>query len=200
MLAEGSLNEEVLEQKSLAKANAKIDEENLVKNVRSAEEEQVDDLDEENEDLIVEEVRVQRSPKAPLLGPGGQLSCYICKQNKDEEGRSLNLKNIFFVKNHLSKCLYVSGKLFSSIPPGDSNTNTKGGPIDELGLKGSWYHCQVKDCWLAEKTGEAGKLCYKVYAIHMASQHGALEMVMLDEGPEARVLVDRLIETEEKQR
>ena len=40
----------------------------------------------------------------------------------------------------------------------------------------------------AEKTGEAGRLCYKVYAIHMASQHGALEMVMLDEGPEARYM------------
>lgn len=163
-LVQGSLNEEVLEQKSLAKANAKRDKEYLVKNIRSAEEEQVDEpLDEENEDLVVQEVRVQRPSKSPLLGPGGQLSCYICKQNKDEEGRSLNLKNIFVVKSHLSKCLYSSGKLFSSIPPGDSNTNLKGGPIDELGLKGSWYHCQVKDCWLAEKTGEAGRLCYKVY-------------------------------------
>jgi len=41
---------------------------------------------------------------------------------------------------------------------------------------------------------------YKVYATHMASQHGALEMVMLDEGPEARALVERLIDTEEKRR
>jgi len=208
---QGSLNEEVLEQKSLAKANAKRDKENLVKNIRSAEEEQADEptnesgksgdtLGEENEGIIVEEVRVQRPLKAPLLGPEGQLSCYICKQDKDEEGRSLNLKNIFIVRSHLSKCLYANGKLFSSIPPGDSNTNSEGGPVDELGLKGNLYHCQVKDCWLAEKTGEAGKLCYKLYAIHMASQHGALEMVMLDEGPEARVLVDRLIDTEEKQR
>ena len=179
--SEGSLNEEVLEQKSLAKAMR--DEENLVKNVRSAEEEQVDEPtnefgksgdnldDDENEGLIVEEVRVQRPPKAPLLGPGGQLSCYICKQNKDEEGRSLNLKNIFFVKSHLSKCLYAIGKLFSSIPPGDSNTNSKGGPVDELGLKGSWYHCQVKDCWLAQKTGEAGRLCYKVFNNLMLSMN-----------------------------
>ena len=30
------------------------------------------------------------------------------------------------------------------------------------------------------------QVSYKVYATHMASQHGALEMVMLDEGPEAR--------------
>ena len=170
---EGSLNEEVLEQKSLAKANAKRDKENRVKNIRSAEEEKVDEptnesgksgdtLEEDSEGLIVEEVRIQRPPKAPLLGPEGQLSCYICKQNKDEEGRSLNLKNLFFVRSHLSKCLYANGKLFSSIPPGDSNTNSQGGPVDELGLKGSWYHCQVKDCWLAEKTGEAGRLCYKV--------------------------------------
>ena len=30
------------------------------------------------------------------------------------------------------------------------------------------------------------QVCYKVYAIHMASQHGALEMVMLEEGAQAR--------------
>ena len=29
-------------------------------------------------------------------------------------------------------------------------------------------------------------MCYKVYAIHMASQHGALEMVLLEEGEQAR--------------
>ena len=101
----------------------------------------------------------------------------------------MNQKNMFFVRNHLSKCLYATGKLFSSVPPGASNMNGEGGPLDEMGTEGHWYHCQVKDCWLAEKNGEAGRLCYKVYAIHMASQHGALEMVMLDEGPEARYVI-----------
>ena len=168
--AQGSLNEEALEQKSLAKANAKMEEENRVKNIRSLEEEQVDEpsndnLEEEDEGLIVEEVRIQKLPSAPLLGPDGQLSCYICKQDKDDEGRTLNIKNMFFVRSHLSKCLYATGKLFSSIPPGDSNTNSEGGPIDEQGVNGNWYHCQVKDCWLAEKAGEAGQLCYKVLTI-----------------------------------
>ena len=191
-LALGSLNEEVLEQKSLAKANAKRDKENLVKNVRLAEEEQVDEptndnIEAEGDNVVFDDLGIARSPLvvAPL-GFEDQLSCYICKQDKDEEGRSLNQKNMFFVRNHLSKCLYATGKLFSSVPPGASNMNQEGGPLDETGGEGHWYHCQVKDCWLAEKTGEAGRLCYKVYAIHMASQHGALEMVMLDEGPEAR--------------
>ena len=189
-LALGSLNEEVLEQKSLAKANAKRDKENLVKNVRSLEEEQVDEPT--NDNIEAEDDGVELGIASPLavapLGFEDQLSCYICKQDKDEEGRSLNQKNMFFVRNHLSKCLYATGKLFSSVPPGASNMNEEGAPLDETGSEGHFYHCQVKDCWLAEKTGEAGRLCYKVYAIHMASQHGALEMVMLDEGPEARYM------------
>ena len=33
----------------------------------------------------------------------GDLTCYICHQSRDEEGRRLNHKNIFFVRSHLSK-------------------------------------------------------------------------------------------------
>ena len=29
-----------------------------------------------------------------------------------------------------------------------------------------------------KKTGERGKVCYKVYAIHMASQHGIVEQIL----------------------
>ena len=131
----------------------------------------------------------------------GEVRCYICRQTQDEEGRSLTLSNIFFVRSHLSKCLYNSGKLFQSIPPGKNNTNPNGAPIDELGNKtNSWYNCQVEGCWLAQKKGQAGQVCYKVYAIHMASQHGALEMVMLEEGEEARELVEQLMTSEEEKR
>ena len=131
----------------------------------------------------------------------GEVRCFICRQTQDDEGRRLTLSNIFFVRSHLSKCLYNSGKLFQSIPPGRNNTDSKGAPIDELGNKtNSWYNCQVEGCWLAQKKGQAGQVCYKVYAIHMASQHGALEMVMLEEGDEARELVEQLMTNEEERR
>ena len=131
----------------------------------------------------------------------GEVRCYICRQTQDDEGRRLTLSNIFFVRSHLSKCLYNSGKLFQSIPPGRNNTDSNGVPIDELGNKtNSWYNCQVEGCWLAQKKGQAGQVCYKVFAIHMASQHGALEMVMLEEGDEARELVEQLMTNEEEKR
>merc|ERR1719341_2458158 len=145
-------------------------------------------------------VSISKAGKAESKSEG-EVRCFICRQTKDDEGRRLTLSNIFFVRSHLSKCLYNSGKLFQSIPPGKNNTDSKGAPIDELGNKtNSWYNCQVEGCWLAQKKGQAGQVCYKVYAIHMASQHGALEMVMLEEGDEARELVEQLMTNEEERR
>ena len=132
--------------------------------------------------------------EAGELEDGELLTCYICHKTEDSEGRKLNNANIFFVRSHLSKCLYDAGKLFPAIPPGRANTDSNGFPIDEMGARtNSWYNCEVEGCWLAQKKGVAGQVCYKVYAIHMASQHGALEMVMLEEGEQARELVARLM-------
>lgn len=129
------------------------------------------------------------------------LTCYVCNQTKDKEQRNLNLKNIFYVRSHISKCLYNVGKLFKAIPPGKDNTDERGFPVDEFGLKnGVWYNCEVEGCWLAQKKGVSGQVCYKVYAIHMASQHGALEMVMMEDGDKARELVEKLMDYEEKKK
>jgi hypothetical protein len=134
-------------------------------------------------------------------GEEGDITCYVCNQIQDEEGRKLNQKNIFFVRSHLSKCLYNAGKLFQSVPPGRANTAPDGRPVDELGNKSnSWYNCEVEGCWLAQKKGSAGQVCYKVFAIHMASQHGALEMVLLEEGEPARELVEQLLAGQEDRR
>jgi len=129
------------------------------------------------------------------------LTCYLCKQSKDKEQRILNFKNIFYVRSHISKCLYNAGKLFKAIPPGKENSDSAGNPIDEFGLKnGIWYNCEVEGCWLAQKKGVSGQVCYKVYAIHMASQHGALEMVMMEDGGKAKELVDKLMDYEERKK
>ena len=40
------------------------------------------------------------------------------------------------------------------------------------------YKCRIQGCWLQKKMGLRGQVCYKVYAIHMASQHGVLEQML----------------------
>ena len=92
-------------------------------------EEQVD----EPEEMTIEDETVEQPEEAaeeaaesvtlPPMGLEDSLTCYICQQIQDEEGRSFNLKNIFFVRSHLSKCMYTSGKLFQSVPPGPNNTD-----------------------------------------------------------------------------
>jgi hypothetical protein len=47
-------------------------------------------------------------------------------------------------------------------------------------------------CWLQQKKGVHGQVCYKVFAIHMASQHGVVEAVMVEDGNDAALeLVQR---------
>ena len=59
----------------------------------------------------------------------------MCNSTRDKEKRALNLKNVFYLKNHISKCLYMSGRLFAAIDSGDENRDTEGRPVNEFGLK-----------------------------------------------------------------
>ena len=68
-----------------------------------------------------------------------------------------------------------SSKYVKFVPPGEHNSDDVGNPIDELGVG---YRCEIKGCWLQKKTGDQGKVCYKVLAHHMASQHGVLEKIL----------------------
>ena len=128
------------------------------------------------------------------------LACYVCNSIKDKEKRALNLKNVFYLKNHISKCLYMSGRLFAAIDPGDENRDDEGRPVDEFGLKnGFWYRCEIEGCWLQQKKGVHGQVCYKVFAIHMASQHGVLEAVMVEDGNNTALeLVQKIRDHEER--
>ena len=130
----------------------------------------------------------------PELEP---IPCYICKQTKDDKNRVLNLRNVNVLRSHVSICLYATGKLFKAIPPGKDNSTSDGKPLEEFGGNhGKKYYCEVEGCWLAARKGRNGQIGYKEYAIHMAAQHGALEMVLMEEGPEAEKLMERLMEHE----
>merc|ERR1712098_975930 len=125
------------------------------------------------------------------------IPCYICKQTKDDKNRVMNLKNVSVLRSHVSMCLYTAGKLFKAIPPGKENTDANGRPIEEFGGKsGKKYGCEVEGCWLAARKGRNGQIGYKEFAIHMSAQHGALEMVLMEDGEEAEKLMDKLMEYE----
>ena len=55
---------------------------------------------------------------------------------------------------------------------------------------------KVEGCWLAARKGRNGQIGYKEFAIHMSAQHGALEMVLMEDGEEAEKLMDKLMEYE----
>ena len=128
-----------------------------------------------------EQIKVQRKKVA--------FTCCICKAETDAENRQFSSdNNFFYLKNHISKCLYKKGKLYRFIDPGEGNRTVSGNPIDELGPK---YRCNVSGCWLSSKQGQEGEICYKVYAVHVASQHGVLEEALEKEDyPEARDLLE----------
>ena len=122
------------------------------------------------------------NPQFKLLGINGYHNCFICngvgRNNKD--GIGLSFKDIPTLKEHYARCIYNERKYFDFVSPGEGNTAEDGSAVDEFGqINGVMYKCPVKGCWLQKKTGERGKVCYKVYAIHMASQHGIVEQILV---------------------
>ena len=58
------------------------------------------------------------------------------------------------------QCWYIIQVNSSRI--GKANSEKKGFPIVEFGLKnGVWYNCEVEGCWLAQKK-VSGQVCCKV--------------------------------------
>merc|ERR1719300_1631582 len=69
--------------------------------------------------------------------------------------------------------------------------DVNGRPIEEFGGKsGREYSCEVEGCWLSARKGRNGQIGYKEFAIHMSAQHGALEMVLMEDGEEAEKLME----------
>ena len=140
---------------------------------------------------IVMKTPLKRSAKKTLsevsaIRPGPEveaITCYICKKNKDAKGETLCLKNLSSLRHHVSMCLYEAGKLSAAIPELETGA-------------GKVYSCEVEGCSLAARKGTAGRSGYKEYAIHKASQHGAMDLVLMEDGPEAEKLMERIVEYE----
>ena len=121
----------------------------------------------DNKEITITKAVTTPSTASEVADPEA-VACYVCSETMDKGNKKqLTLNNLAILRTHISKCLYDSGKLAASIPPINGDKNGKA--IDELT---ALYNCEVDGCWLAGKKGNQGKLGYKAFAIHMASQHG----------------------------
>jgi len=129
-------------------------------------------------------VRPTLVPSIHQYDKEGHHDCVLCggqgQTNKD--GIGLSFKDVNTLKEHYSRCLYVErlDTYSELIPPGSENAEPDGRPRDALG-RTAMYRCPVQGCWLQKKAGPRGEVCYKVLAIHMASQHGVLEQLLLSD-------------------
>jgi len=109
--------------------------------------------------------------------------CKLChgrdKDGKvDKEALTLSFKEMKKLVGHYGKHLYDEGKMFKYIPLGPDNID-RGQGFDEFG-KTYRYKCGFKSCWKAAK-GECG---YKEFALHMISDHEALEKALEEDSRE----------------
>jgi len=126
--------------------------------------------------------------------------CKIChgkdKDGKvDKEGMNLNFRDLKKLVGHYGKHLYDEGKVFKYVPLGPDNQD-RGNGVDEFGMTYR-YKCGFKSCWKSVK-GECG---YKEFALHMISDHDALEKALgEDERPELRHLLAQILQVKEQLR
>jgi len=160
---------------------------------------------------VLTTTNIQVAPKGPLsitskklkTEGGGFYSveqvhvCKIChgrdKDGKvDKEGMNLSFKELKKLVGHYGKHLYDEGKVFKYVPLGPDNQD-RGHGIDEFGQTYR-YKCGFKSCWKSTK-GECG---YKEFALHMISDHEALEKALDDdERPELNDLLAQILQVKE---
>ena len=110
--------------------------------------------------------------------------CLLC-EGKEKEGQKLLLDSMDtrLVKYHYATCFFPTGVYINLYPPG--KVNMVGSMVRDLIGQEVTYSCNR-----CEKRKRMG---YKGFSIHMASEHGGLDMVMLlDERKEVRRFARRL--------
>ena len=113
----------------------------------------------------------------------------------DKEALNLSFRELKKLVGHYGKHLYDEGKVFKYVPLGADNVD-KGEGIDQFG-KTFRYKCGFKTCWKSVK-GECG---YKEFALHMISDHDALEPVLRDDPrQELQTLLSTIQQVKEQQR
>jgi len=113
----------------------------------------------------------------------------------DKEGSNLSFRELKKLVGHYGRHLYDEGRLFAHVPLGEGNAD-RGQGVDEFG-KTFRYKCGFPSCWKAAK-GECG---YKEFALHMVSDHEALEAVLEEDArPELLELLAQIRAVKARQR
>ena len=111
-------------------------------------------------------------------------TCLLC-EGREKEGEKLLLDSRDFrlLKYHYASCYFPTGVYLNLYPPG--KINMVGSVVRDLLGQEVTYACNQ-----CEKRKRMG---YKAFAIHMASEHGGLDMVMLlDKRKEVRRFARRI--------
>ena len=111
-------------------------------------------------------------------------TCLLC-EGREKEGERLLLdsRDLRLVKYHYATCFFPTGVYLNLYPPGE--VNMVGSVVRDLLGREVTYAC-----YKCEKRKRMG---YKAFAIHMASEHGGLDMVMLlDKRKEVRRFARRI--------
>ena len=112
-------------------------------------------------------------------------TCLLC-EGREKEGERLLLDSRDFrlVKYHYASCFFPTGVYLNLYPPG--KVNMVGPEVRDLLGREVTYACNR-----CEKRNK--RMGYKAFAIHMASEHGGLDMVMLlDKRKEVRRFARRI--------
>ena len=111
-------------------------------------------------------------------------TCLLC-EGREKEGERLLLdsRDLRLVKYHYATCFFPTGVYLNLYPPG--KVNMAGSVVRDLLGREVTYACN--------KCEKRKRMGYKAFAIHMASEHGGLDMVMfLDKRKEVRRFARRI--------
>ena len=137
---------------------------------------------------LVEVIQALESSSEEILPPKFTReelhTCLLCNgKEKDGDKILLNKRDLKLLKYHYATCFFSSGVYLNLYPPG--KVNMDGSRVKDLFGQNITYNCH--------RCGQRKSMGYKGFALHMATEHGGLDMIMLlDKRKEVRSFARRI--------